>query len=93
MNTKKAAKPAAKAAAKPAAKAGTKALQKRPIDLKSPEKPAATRPSGPPSPAPVRVRRPSNGAVKVGVVGCAGRMGSTPWAASSSHMGRTASGS
>jgi 4-hydroxy-tetrahydrodipicolinate reductase len=75
MNTKKAAKPAAKAAAKPAAKAGTKALQKRPIDLKSPEKPAATRPSGPPSPAPVRVRRPSNGAVKVGVVGCAGRMG------------------
>jgi 4-hydroxy-tetrahydrodipicolinate reductase len=75
MNTKKAGKPAAKAAAKPAAKAGTKALQKRPIDLKSPEKPAATRPSGPPSPAPVRVRRPSNGAVKVGVVGCAGRMG------------------
>jgi len=41
MNTKKAGKPAVKAAAKPTAKAGAKALQKKPIDLKSQEKPAA----------------------------------------------------
>jgi 4-hydroxy-tetrahydrodipicolinate reductase len=101
MITKKAGKPAVKAAAKPMAKAGAKALQKKPIDLKSPEKPAAkpaakpapaptpaaAAPRGPaapaakpaprpaPSPAPVKTKRPSNGAVKVGVVGCAGRMG------------------
>lgn len=89
MSTKKAGKPAVKAAAKPVAKAGAKALQKKPIDLKSQEKPAAKpaparpspppgRPSAPPalpSPAPAKVKRPANGAVKVGVVGCAGRMG------------------
>jgi 4-hydroxy-tetrahydrodipicolinate reductase len=103
MNTKKAGKPAVKAAAKPTAKAGAKALQKKPIDLKSQEKPAAkpaparpaaptARPAAPPAkpaappakpaaapaapaPAPAKVKRPTNGAVKVGVVGCAGRMG------------------
>jgi 4-hydroxy-tetrahydrodipicolinate reductase len=104
MSTKKAGKPAIKAAAKPVAKAGAKALQKKPIDLKSPEKPApkpaakpapssaptpaATTPKSPPaaplakpaprpapSPAPAKTKRPTNGAVKVGVVGCAGRMG------------------
>jgi 4-hydroxy-tetrahydrodipicolinate reductase len=97
MTTKKAGKPAVKPAAK-----GTKALQKKPIDLKSPEKPAAkpvakAAPAGPapapaavapraapspakpaaaprPAPAPAKPKRP-NGAVKVGVVGCAGRMG------------------
>ena len=103
MITKKAGKPAVKVAAKPPAKAGAKALQKKPIDLKSPEKPApkpaakvapsaapapaAAAPRGPaspglkpaprpaPSPAPAKFKRPTNGAVKVGVVGCAGRMG------------------
>lgn len=105
MSTKKAGKPIVKAAAKPAAKAGAKALQKKPIDLKSPEKPAAkpvakpvptaapapaaaaprglaapaARPMPAPrqsqSPAPAKAKRPTNGAVKVGVVGCAGRMG------------------
>ncbi len=105
MITKKAGKPAVKAAAKPVAKAGAKALQKKPIDLKSPEKPAAkpaakpapaatpapaaAAPRGPaapaakpspaprpaPSPAPAKFKRQTNGAVKVGVVGCAGRMG------------------
>jgi 4-hydroxy-tetrahydrodipicolinate reductase len=105
MITKKAGKPAVKAAAKPVAKAGAKALQKKPIDLKSPDKsaakpaaktapaaapaPAAAAPRGPaapatkpasaprpaPSPAPAKTKRPTNGAVKVGVVGCAGRMG------------------
>jgi 4-hydroxy-tetrahydrodipicolinate reductase len=70
MSTKKAGKPAIKTAAKPAAKAGAKALQKKPIDLKSSEKAAPK-----PAPAPAKVKRPSNGAVKVGVVGCAGRMG------------------
>jgi 4-hydroxy-tetrahydrodipicolinate reductase len=123
MSTKKAGKPAVKAAAKPVAKAGAKALQKKPIDLKSQEKPAAkpaaakpaappakpaappaklaappakpaaapakpaappakpaapsARPAAapPPSAAPAKVKRPTNGAVKVGVVGCAGRMG------------------
>jgi 4-hydroxy-tetrahydrodipicolinate reductase len=103
MNTKKAGKPAVKAAAKPTAKAGAKALQKKPIDLKSQEKPAAkpaparpaaptARPAAPsakpaappakpaaapaaPAPAPAKVKRPTNGAIKVGVVGCAGRMG------------------
>src|SRR5262245_27240412 len=82
MNTKKAGKPAVKAAAKPTAKAGAKALQKKPIDLKSQEKPAVkpapakpSAPPAPPSPAPAKVKRPANGAVKVGVVGCAGRMG------------------
>ena len=103
MMTKKAGKPAVKAAAKPPARAGAKALQKKPIDLKSQEKPAAkptakTAPAAPPapaastprgpaapaarpaprpapSPAPAKFKRPANGAVKVGVVGCAGRMG------------------
>jgi 4-hydroxy-tetrahydrodipicolinate reductase len=110
MSTKKAGKPAVKAAAKPVAKAGAKALQKKPIDLKSQEKPvakpAAVKPAAPParptappakpaappakpavpparpaaappppSAAPAKVKRPTNGAVKVGVVGCAGRMG------------------
>jgi 4-hydroxy-tetrahydrodipicolinate reductase len=79
MSTKKAGKPAIKTAAKPAAKAGAKALQKKPIDLKSSEKaapkPAPARPPAPAAPAPAKVKRPSNGAVKVGVVGCAGRMG------------------
>ncbi len=77
MSSRKAGKPAvktavktaAKPAVKPAAKAGAKALQKKPIDLKSQEKPEPK-----PASAPARVKRP-NGAVKVGVVGCAGRMG------------------
>jgi len=105
MSTKKAGKPAVKTAAKPAVKTGAKALQKKPIDLKSPEKSAskpaakaapaaapaasAAAPRGPaapaakptpasrpaPAPAPAKTKRPTNGAVKVGVVGCAGRMG------------------
>jgi 4-hydroxy-tetrahydrodipicolinate reductase len=104
MSTKKLGKPAVKAASKPAPKSGAKALQKKPIDLKSPEKPgakpaakaapaaapapgpaaSAPRPPAPaakPAPRPVvsapaaKTKRPSNGAVKVGVVGCAGRMG------------------
>lgn len=78
MSTKKASRSAVKGAANPAAKAGARALQKKPIDLKSTGKPAA-KPAAPrpsqPSPAPAKVKRPSNGAVKVGVVGCAGRMG------------------
>ena len=49
MITKKAGKPAVKAAAKPVAKAGAKALQKKPIDLKSEEQPAA-KPAGMPQP-------------------------------------------
>ena len=108
MITKKAGKPAAKDAAKPVAKAICKSYRKKPIDLKSPEKPgnaeggcAASRrpqlrrrppraPRGPTAaPRPSRRRRrvrprvqpaakfkrQTNGAVKVGVVGCAGRMG------------------
>lgn len=111
MSTKKAGKPAVKTMAKPMAKTGAKALQKKPIDLKSQEKPAAKpaakpvpagkpapsaaptpaaaapkatpapalRPAPTPRPAPspalAKTKRPSNGAVKVGVVGCAGRMG------------------
>jgi 4-hydroxy-tetrahydrodipicolinate reductase len=110
MSNRKAGKPAAKTA-KPAAKGGAKPLQKKPIDLKSQDKPAPKadlKPSAPvaksaapaaaapvsgtpqrppavkpaavpasrPAPQPIsKGKRTGNGAVKVGVVGVAGRMG------------------
>ena len=66
-------KPAAKPAAKPApapTPAPAAAASRGPA---APAAKPAPRPA--PSPAPVKTKRPSNGAVKVGVVGCAGRMG------------------
>jgi 4-hydroxy-tetrahydrodipicolinate reductase len=64
-----AAKPGKASAAKPTA---SKALEKN----KKPEKPAApqAKPAAKPAPAPA-MKRGGNGAIRVGIAGCAGRMG------------------
>ena len=67
-------KPAPKSAAKPAPSGAPAPAATAP---KSPPAapPAKPAPHPAPSPAPAKTKRPTNGAVKVGVVGCAGRMG------------------
>lgn len=73
------AKPAAKAtpAAAPAPAAAapraSAALVAKPTPAPVAKSAPAPRPA--PAPAPAKTKRPTNGAVKVGVVGCAGRMG------------------
>jgi 4-hydroxy-tetrahydrodipicolinate reductase len=89
IDLKSQAKAAAKPAAKPGAKAAPAGV--KPAAAPAPASPtAAARPTAPaakpaggggpgqrpaPGAPPSRVKRPANGAVKVGVVGCAGRMG------------------
>lgn len=67
------AKPAAKLAEKPAPAVPTAAAPVRPIAVKTPT--AAPVAAKNPVPKAAPTRRPSNGAIKVAIVGCAGRMG------------------
>lgn len=66
-------KPAAKPVVKPAPTPAVPAVAGKPVAAKVPALAAA--PSKPVAPKPVPIRRQSNGAIKVAIVGCAGRMG------------------
>jgi 4-hydroxy-tetrahydrodipicolinate reductase len=67
------AKPAAKPSPKPAPVAAAPAVTERQIAVKSPNPTPAVAKA--PAAKPLPTRRQSNGAIKVAIVGCAGRMG------------------